>query len=184
MLELTVVQAENFDEENNMFVPAKSFVLQLEHSLFSLAKWESREEKPFLGNEKKSTDEVLRYIRDMLVTPGITDQELSLLSSDNLKSINDYINAKMTATTFSELQQRMSPLRKEIVTAEIMYHWMVALSIPFETQHWHLNRLITLVKVCNEKNKPAGKKRKMTRNMAAERAALNQQRLAAHGTTG
>lgn len=182
MLKLTVVLEEDFDVSTNEFGVAKSFELELEHSLFSLAKWESRECKPFLGKQEKTTDEVLRYVRDMILTPDVPEMVFSKLSDQNLEDINTYINAAMTATTFREVENQRGPIRKEILTAEIIYYWMVALQIDFQTEHWHLNRLITLVKVCNEKNKPAPKGR--TRTNAAQRAALNRQRRTQHGTTG
>lgn len=185
MLTLEVTVDEGFDETAQQFVATEVHELELEHSLFSLAKWESREEKSFLSKDSKTTDEVLRYIKDMLVTPGVSNDVLSRLSKDNLEAVNAYINAKMTATTFRELEDQRRPLRSEIVTAEVMYHWMVSLQIPFDPcEHWHLNRLITLVKVCNEKNKPAGKKQRMTRSIAAQRAEMNRQRQAQYGTTG
>lgn len=184
MLKISVTVSEDFDETTNRYVVAEAFELELEHSLFSLSKWESREEKPFLSKEAKSTDEVLRYIQDMLITPDVSEHILTKLNKDNLEAINAYINAQMTATTFKQLENQNRPLRSEIVTAEIMYYWMVSLQIPFDPcEHWHLNRLITLVKVCNEKNKPA-KKQRMTKNSAAQRAELNRQRQAQFGTTG
>jgi hypothetical protein len=180
VLKITVPLSEGFDESTNRFVVAEGVDLELEHSLASLSKWESREQKPFLGKEEKSTDEVLRYIVDMCRTE-ITPEILAKLTPANIEDVNSYINNKMTATTFREVgPDRPS---REVITAEIIYYWMIALNIPWEAQHWHLNRLITLVKVCNEKNKPQ-KKQRMTRNVAAQRAELNRQRRAQHGTTG
>jgi hypothetical protein len=181
MLILNVpIGEEYYDEEKKEFFVKDTFRLELEHSLASLSKWESREEKPFLGKDEKTTDQVLAYIKDMIVTPNVPDDVLEHLSSSNVSDVNEYINAKMTATWFNELGQRKTS--PEIVTAELVYYWMVAHQIPFECQHWHLNRLITLIRVCNEKNKP---QKKMPRQTAIQRQReLNAARRAQYGTRG
>lgn len=181
MLKIKVPLAEGFDETTNQFVVVESFDLELEHSLASLSKWESREEKPFLGKEEKTFEEIFRYIQDMTLNDDVPLSVYNKLTNENIDAVNRYINAPMTATTFREIQQQRPS--RELVTAEVMYHWLVALQIPFECQHWHLNRMITLVRVCNEKNKPT-KNRKMTRSAAAQRAEMNRQRKAQYGTTG
>lgn len=181
MLKLSISLEESYDEKKQKFIVTNAVELELEHSLASLSKWESREEKPFLGQVEKTSEEVLRYVQDMTLTPDVPEALYHALSEENIKAINDYINAKQTATWFAEEKARPS---REVITAEIMYHWMVALQIPFECQYWHLNRLITLVRVCNEKNQPE-KKGKMSRaDMARKRRELNQQRMAKHNTRG
>lgn len=181
MLRITVPLSEGFDELNNKFVVSKGFDLELEHSLVSLSKWESREEVPFLGKDEKTQEQVLRYIQDMTLTPDVPPKIYEKLSQSNIDDINAYIGAKMTATTFREIG-REKPTR-EIITAEIIYHWMVAMQIDFQCQYWHLNRLLTLVRVINEKNKP-NKPRKFNRSAAAQRAEMNRSRMAQYGTTG
>lgn len=180
MLTLEVTLAEGFDETTQKFVVSESFTLELEHSLASLSKWEQREEKPFLAKEAKTAEETFRYIKDMVLTPDVPDVVYSNLSAANVQAVNEYINAKMTATWFTESgPQRVS---REIITAEIIYYWMVSLQIPFECQHWHLNRLITLVRVCNEKNQP--EKKTNRRTALEQRRLLNQQRRQQFGTAG
>ena len=180
MLTLNVIGNERFDESTKKFVVESQFVLQLEHSLVSLSMWESKWEKAFLTKDAKTPDEISDYVRAMILTPNVTDEMLSQLTTEHTKQINEYIDAKMTATWFYEPPSRKTS--SETVTSELIYYWMIALTIPFECQHWHLNRLLTLIRVCNVKNAPP---KKMSRaEVAARNSALNAQRKAALGTTG
>lgn len=180
MLSITVeLQDEGFDENTEEFVEGDSIVLNLEHSLVSLSKWESKFEKPFLSGKDKSEEEILWYVEAMCLNQEFPPEVFSRLSAENIQAINAYIEAKMTATWFNEKKQ---PPSREVITAEIIYYWMIALGIPFECEHWHLNRLLTLIKVCNLKNAPP---KKMTKAELAKRNSdLNKQRRQQLGTMG
>lgn len=178
MLKITVPATELYDEGTNSFLSSKEQTLQLEHSLVSLSKWESKWHKPFLSREEKTDEETIDYIRCMTITQNIDDDTYKFISDDNIKQVRDYINEEMTATQFNNEQKTIN---RSIITAEIIYYWMIALNIPFECQKWHLNRLLTLINVCNIKNtspKKMGKKEVMSRNAAlnaARKKSLNTQ---------
>lgn len=171
---------ESYDEEKEEIIPPPTFALTLEHSLVSLSKWESKFEKPFLGNKEKSTDEILWYVNAMLLTENPPAGILQNLSQDNLDEINDYIIAKQTATIVRQEQKQSGP--PETITAELIYYWMIALTIPVECQYWHLNRLLTLIEVCNLKNGPQKKMSKA--DLAKKHRELNEKRRAERGTRG
>ena len=176
MLQLTIPSIEQWDEVNERFVWTKEYTLQLEHSLVSLSKWESRWHKPFLSREERTIEESIDYIRCMTITQNVEPEAYKFITSENIKAVTDYIAEPMTATTFHDEKKGVN---REIITAEVIYYWMVALQIPFECQKWHLNKLIALIKVCEVKNQPPkkmSKKETMSRNAAlnaARRRSLN-----------
>lgn len=175
MLHIIVPGIELWDEKRQEFVQSGDVPLQLEHSLLSISKWESKWHKPFLLKKDKTREELLDYIKCMTVTPNVDPTTYVCLSEDNIRQIRDYIENPMTATTFSK-EEDSRPSR-EIITSEVIYHWMVSHNIPFECQKWHINRLITLIRVCNIKNAPPKKrsKREMTSRYAALNAARKKQ---------
>lgn len=184
MLTVQVQSPEAFDD-NKGFFREVDFALDLEHSLVSLSKWESKHQIPFLGSKGKTDEQVLDYVKFMTISPDVSPEIYEHLTQANYDEITNYINLKMTATWFAETPGSATKNRQEVITAEVIYYWLIALNIPFEVQTWHLNRLITLVKVCNEKNKPAdAKKPKMNGDRAAQRRALNEARRREHKTTG
>lgn len=170
MLEIVIPATELYDEKNNLFITTKAQKITLKHSLVSLSKWESKWKKSFLHTENKTHEELLDYIRCMTITQNVDISLYPLIDADSLVLINEYINSPMTATIINT-QKKVH--KKEIVTSEIIYYWMVALNIPFECQKWHLNRLLTLINVCSIKNQPQKKMNRrevMNRNRELNRA--------------
>jgi hypothetical protein len=178
VLQILVPIGTEYDEKTQKFSDTV-FVLELEHSLAALSKWESVFEKPFLSSSEKSGEELLYYIRAMVLTPNVPPEVFSHISEQNMREIDKYMNSKMTATWFNETGRERS---REIITAEIIYYWMVSLNIPFECQYWHLSKLLTLIRVCSEKNAPP--KKMSAADITARNRELNAARRAHLGTTG
>ena len=176
MLQITVeLRPEGWDEQKQEFVKPKTQVLQLEHSLVSLSKWESKWCKSFLSNPEKSIEETVDYIKCMTITQNVKPEVYEHLTNAHIQQVSKYVEAPMTATYFNESKGGKGG--KETITSELIYYWMISLNIPFECQKWHLNRLITLIRVCQIKSAPPKKMSKgeiMSRN-AALNAARRQQ---------
>lgn len=182
MLTITIEAVELFDDTSKEFIKTEEVILQLEHSLVSLSKWESKWEKPFLGDSEKTTQQTLDYVRCMTINGDYPIEVYARLTNKNISEISKYIDSKMSATWFNEKQGGKPAVNREVITSEIIYYWMISLTIPFECQYWHLNRLLTLIKVCNQKNAP---EKKMGRQeLIARNKALNEARKAQLNTTG
>lgn len=181
MLLITIPAEEFWDEDKEEYVYSKEWTLQLEHSLVSLSKWEAKYCKPFLVKDEKTQEETLDYIKFMTISQNVPNSVYARLTRQNIEAINDYIGAPMTATTISDNSGKSG--KKETVTSELIYYWMIALNIPFECQKWHLNRLLTLVRVCNVKNAPP-KKKSSKGSLVNQYAALNKARRQKYNTTG
>jgi hypothetical protein len=168
MLRITIPAVEQWDETRQEFVSTKEQTLQLEHSLVSLSKWESKWCKAFLTKTAKTYEETIDYIKCMTLTQNVKPEVYNHIPDNVIEQVNNYIAAPMTATICSKNNKGTN---RETVTAELIYYWMIALNIPFECQKWHLNRLLTLVEVCNIKNAPPKKRSK--RDIMSRNAALN-----------
>jgi hypothetical protein len=171
MLQITL-PVELWDEGKQEFVYLTGQTLEMEHSLASLSKWESKMHKPFLSKTSKTYEETLEYLKCMMLTPNVSDETYDYLITHKLNVIDAYINEPMTATTLPGGGGRKG--RSEIVTAELIYYWMIAMQIPDRYDQWHLNKLIALIGVCNVKNSPA--KKRSSDEILREQMALNEER--------
>jgi hypothetical protein len=179
MLKVIVRGGEHWDEENNQFVYLQDVVLELEHSLVTLSKWEEKFRKPFIGTEK-TNEELHEYILIMNQNPDFPPEALDRLSAENIEAIHEFLENPMTATWFNEPPEtrRNGPA----TTSEIIFYWMSSYGIDWEAKHWHLNKLLTLIKVFGMKNTEP---KKMTRaEQFAQQRALNAKRRAEMGTSG
>lgn len=164
------ISPEGWDEAKQEFVESRTQTLQLEHSLISLSKWESKWHKPFLSTKEMTDEETLDYIKCMTLTKNVKPDVYNHITRENMNEVVNYIGDPMTATTF--YKDNKGTNNRETVTSELIYYWMIASNIPFDPcQKWHLNRLITLIRVCGIKNTPP--KKRSRREIMSRNAALN-----------
>lgn len=164
------ISPEGWDEAKQEFVESRTQSLQLEHSLISLSKWESKWHKPFLSTKEMTDEETLDYIKCMTLTKNVKPDVYNHITRENMNDVVNYIGDPMTATTFYKDEKGAN--NRETVTSELIYYWMIASNIPFDPcQKWHLNRLITLIRVCGIKNTPP--KKRSRREIMSRNAALN-----------
>lgn len=181
MLQIIIPDSEMFNEATQEFVTVKGKTIVLEHSLLSLSKWESKWHKPFLNNTKLSNVEVLDYVRCMTLTRNVDPVLYSVIPEKEFNKIRKYMDDPMTATWFSD--KKASPRQaKNVITSEIIYYWMITLGIPMECEKWHINRLLTLIQVCQIKNSPSEKM--SPREILAKNTMLNEQRKKKFNTKG
>jgi hypothetical protein len=180
MLKLIIDPEEFYNEETEEFELVGEFELQLEHSLVSLSKWESQVKRPFLSKEDKTPEEIMRYVEAMIISPIFPRGILVRLNQKNIQAVEAYIESSQSATTFGSMPEHKGP--GETITSELIYYWMVAFNIPFEVERWHLNRLFSLIRICNLKN---SKPKKMSRaDLMARNRRINAERKAKYQTSG
>lgn len=179
MLRITVPGGDMFDEEKNKFRTIKGQTIELEHSLISISKWESKWKKAFLSRSPRNEDEIRDYVRCMTVTPGVNPDLYLCLTTENIRDIQAYIDDTMSATVFrGGGAPKGTPKPK---TSEQIYGAMVLLGIPFECQKWHLNRLLNLIHECEILNDGG----KMSQKDSARcMSQMNAMRRAKHHTRG
>ena len=180
MLTITIPKIEEWDEKNEKFIVTKGRDLHLEHSLISLSKWESKWHKPFYSKQEKTFEETIDYIKCMTLDNNVGNKYYMMLTTKNIQEINEYIDDPMTATYI--YGDKKGSINNEPITSELIYYWMIALNINFKCEKWHLNRLITLIKVCSIKNQPP--KKMGMRNIMSRNSALNAARRKKLNTNG
>ncbi len=191
-LTLTVKTSEGWDSKKEKFIKPIEQTICLEHSLVSLSKWESKHKKPYLKDDvNKTYEEIIDYIKCMTITQNVNEDLYTLLSPKDLEKINAYISDPMTATWFNDNTQYASqkpPVKRkrEQVTSELIYYWMISYNIPKECEKWHLNRLLTLIRIFSIKeSEQNGKANKMSkRDIIAQNRALNAARRQKLGSKG
>lgn len=181
MLVLDIPDMELFDESTDKFITIKAQTLKLEHSLISISKWESKWQKPFLTKEKKTKEELLDYIKCMIVNPLQNSDVVDYLPGNEVNKIVDYIDSPMTATTVTFFDDKKPKPKAETVTSELIYYWMISAGVPFECEKWHLNRLFALLKICSAKSAP---NKKASKDVMRSQAALNAARRAKYNSKG
>lgn len=182
MLKIEIPETEFFDERTSKIVRLSPAVIRLEHSLLSISKWEMIWNVPFLGKEKKTKEQINSYIEQMCLDP-VDPSLLSRLGQTELNKINEYLEAKHSATWFSDEPKGSGS--SPVVTSELIYYWMTAFGIPFECEKWPLSRLMNLIKIAQIKQDAQDpKKKRRSSTMLSERAALNAKRRAELNSKG
>jgi hypothetical protein len=184
-LKIEVKGTELFDEATERFIEVKPTVLTLEHSLIAISKWESKYHIPFLREDEKTPEQLEYYFKCMTINQNVDPNVYKGITPSQQMEIMQYIKDPMTATWFGDDNKKPGRGRgrkAEVITSELIYYWMVALQIPSEYEKWHLNRLLTLIQVCNSYNQPP---KKMSKNdIIRNNDALNAARRAAMRTRG
>lgn len=155
--------------------------LLLEHSLISISKWESKYKRPFLSNEEKTREESIYYVKCMTINKEFSDEIYNSLTNSDINKINEYISDDHTATWFNE-RENGRKRGGDVITSELIYYWMVALQIPVEFEKWHLGRLLTLIKICEIKQRDPKKMKKS--EILARNKKLNEARRKRSGSKG
>lgn len=182
MLKIAIPASEMFDDVNQKFIVIEEQTLELEHSLVSLSKWESKWHIPFISDKEKTMEQTMDYIQCMMITENVDPSVYGIIAQSNLLmgEINRYIDDSQTASIV--LDNSRGGNSGEFTTAETLYYWMISLQIPFECQYWHLNRLIALIRFCSAKNAPT--KKMSQSDIMSRNKALNDARRKALGTKG
>lgn len=183
MLQIEVKGTQLWDEENEQFINTDSTILRLEHSLVSISKWESIYKRPYLIAQTFTKKETIDYIKCMCLDNDISDDVFYAVYADSslMKQIDDYMNSSPTATIIND-EDSKGKRNKEKITSELVYYWMIANEIPFSCETWHIDRLLTLIRVCGVKNQ-APKKESM-KDIYARNKALNAARRAKYHSKG
>lgn len=185
MITITIPSQELFDERNETYITIDKQILHMEHSLVSVRKWEAKHHTPFLNDKEKNLEELYDYIFYMILDNDVKEDVVRFIPKEDLVRIVEYIKDPMTATWFSDNSTiGAASSTRDIITAEIIYYWMVSFNVPVEFENWHLNQLLTLIKVISIKNENGGKKKLGKRESAEMRMALNAKRRAKYKTKG
>ena len=179
MMKLFIEIPEEYSEAKNEFIPGRTVILTLEHSLLSISKWESRWCIPFLSSKKKTSEQSIDYVRCMTIDKCVDPRVYKYITNAQIEKVDQYVNSKMTATTIRSDKESSS---RRVITSELIYCWMVEYGIPFECQKWHFSRLMTLINVCSvERNPP---KKRSAKELAEYHRKVNAARRAKHNTKG
>lgn len=184
MLEIIIPPREIFLEEEGLFIKLKGGFLQLEYSLISIRKWESKWHVSFLDEKEKTAEQMIDYIRCMTINRGIDPELYNYLPAWAIQKVADYIKDPMTATTFKSILGSKNSGKKERITAELIYYWMIAAGVPIECEKWHLNQLLTLIKIVEIKTADPKKNKLDRASAAAERDRINKRNRAKYKSKG
>ena len=169
--------------ELKVFDGERDVVLQFEHSLLSLSKWEAKTRKAFLARSQRTPSELYSYFECMLLPPEDDPNLVVLINPEQMKELTDYINTSQTASSVPVDDKKV--LDDETITSELIYWWLAALRIPFQpTESWHLSRTVMLVQIGGYKSQPEDKRKKRAKPNMADWMRINEERKKQYGTNG
>ena len=171
MLKLTLGD-EYYDENQNEFILKPTREVVLEHSLRTIAKWETKYEKPFLTNTPKTPEEMLDYY--LMMSP---DGELKVEDINERVSheIMNYIKSSNSATTVKRNTKKKNQASK-IYTSEVLYALMFMNGVHISADRWHINRLMLTLEVISDYNTPADQKKMSKKEILKQNREINRQR--------
>lgn len=181
MLKIYIPGGELYSEDQNQFYDVDGVELILEHSLKSIHEWEQKYHKPYLSQEKKTLEERSFYIQCMTLN---LDEVLNAfeyfytnIPDIVFKEVDEYLNDPMTATKIGNRSDKEPSQFSEdkVLTAEVIYAYLVLLNIPFECASWNFNTLMTLIKVVSIKKSDGGQKMSMA-EIARQNQMINEKR--------
>lgn len=179
----TNIRLWNETDEHFEYIRHPKTKITLLHSLVSLSLWESKWHTEYFSNTKKTLEQTIDYIRCMTQETDIEPDVYKTIAMSNsiLDEIANYIDDPMTATKITD-NRKNKPNRNEYITSEIIYWSMIQHGIPVEFERWHINRLLTLINVCNAKSNGGGKMKK--KDILANYAKMNERNRAKYNSKG
>lgn len=157
MLRIEVNRIELFDEEASKLIDYPHTILTLAHSLLTISKWESITNKPFMvpkALERKypKTPQDLILYMDCMVVGNSPKYSGTVLWHLHRQTVFDYMASPQSATVIRD--HAPSNRSGKFITSEEIYLWMINYGIPFEAERWHINRLLTLIKMRSIQENP------------------------------
>ena len=177
-----------FNDADQTFIETQAVTLELEHSLAAISKWECKWHTPFFGEQKKTNDQVIDYIKCMTLNEDVDPNVYLVLPQTVIQEIGEYLENPMTSIKWPDKPMNNGKTRtygkpsKETITSELIYYWMFTQNIPLECENWHINKLLSVIRMCSTKNTPP--KKTNPNAILARNASLNAARRKALGTTG
>lgn len=158
--------------------------LEMEHSLLSISKWESKWKIPFMEHSQMTTEQFLDYCRCMTANKPKVPEAWKYLRQADANRISDYISDSMSARIIRKQTNNRPGRSRARMTSEYFYWLMIQLGIPFECEKWHFGRLLALIDCCQCEGGGSSQKFMSYRDRQKFYNELNAQRRKALGTKG
>lgn len=150
-----IPKREYFDNHTQEFITideihVPEIHLKLEHSLMSIAQWESKWHEPFIGRDKLSGEALLDYIRCMTINPPKDPKVYEHLTQEDVLKIVEYMQDDYSAWVIKP--KKKTGKKKQTQTVEEIYYVMIQYGVPIDIcEKWHFGRLMALLDCCDSK---------------------------------